>query len=420
MSDFDTAEKSSTSMPIFDVKKIREDFPILKQKVNNHPLIYLDNAASSQKPIQVIKTIDDYYRHYHSNVHRGVHSLSEKATHEYEAARKKVKQFINASSDQEIIFVRGATEAINLVAHSYGRSQLKAGDEIIISEMEHHSNIVPWQIVCEQTGSTLKVIPMNDAGELDLNAYKNLLNEKTKMVAIIHVSNALGTINPIKEMIDLAHKHDAVVLVDGAQAAPHQAIDVQALDADFYTISGHKLFAPTGIGILYGKQELLDNMPPYQSGGEMIRRVSFKKTEYNVLPHKFEAGTPHIAGAIGLGAAIDYIERIGMDTIARYEHSLISYATEQAEKFPDLTIIGTAQNKSSILSFLLGDIHAHDIGTILDQYGIAVRTGHHCAMPVMEHFKVPATTRASFALYNTMDEIDALFVGLTKVKEVFL
>ncbi len=417
MTDSHTAEQIVATS--FDVERIRQDFPILHQTTHNHPLVYLDNAASSQKPNQVITAIENYYRQYHSNVHRGVHSLSEKATHEYELARKKIKNFVNAQSTDEIIFVRGATEAINLVAQSYGRDQLQPGDEIIISEMEHHSNIVPWQMLCEQTGAILKVIPINDAGELDLSVYKELLNEKTKIVGIIHISNALGTINPVKEIIKLAHDYDAIVLVDGAQAAPHEIIDVQALDADFYTLSGHKLFGPTGIGILYGKQQLLDNMPPYQGGGEMIRRVSFTKTEYNVLPHKFEAGTPHISGAIGLGIAIDYVEKIGMDNINRYEHSLMEYATKQAEQFPDLTIIGTAKNKSSILSFLLGDIHAHDIGTILDQYGIAVRTGHHCAMPVMEHFQVPATARASFAFYNTFDEIDTLFAGLNKVKEVF-
>lgn len=402
-----------------DIEAIRQDFPILHQEVNGHPLVYLDNAASGQKPRQVIETIDDYYRTIHSNVHRGVHTLSGRATDAFEGARKTIAKFINAKAEKEVIFVRGATEGINLVAQSYGRANLQPGDEIIVSEMEHHANIVPWQMICEQTGAVLKVIPINDDGELNLDAYKQLLSDKTKIVAVIHVSNALGSINPIKEIIDLAHANNSVVLIDGAQASAHMKLDMQALDCDFYVISGHKLLGPTGIGVVYGKEKLLDAMPPYQGGGEMIRRVRFTKTEYAGLPQKFEAGTPHIAGAIGLGAAIDYVNSIGIDAINRYEHELIDYATHRANEFGGIRIIGTAANKISILSFLLDDIHAHDIGTILDQQGVAVRTGHHCAMPVMERFNVAATARASFAFYNTKDEVDALFAALHKVREVF-
>ncbi len=419
MSTKSTAQKITQAAESLDVKIIRDDFPILHQEIHDKPLVYLDNAATAQKPKQVIKSLDNYYREYNANIHRGVHALSEKATAAYEESREKVQQFLNASSLKEIIFVRGATEGINLVAQSYGRSNLKAGDEIIISEMEHHSNIVPWQILCKQTGAVLKVIPINDVGELIMEEYKKLLGPKTRLVSIVHISNALGTINPVKEIIDLAHGHDALVLLDGAQAAPHTKIDVKALDCDFYVFSGHKLFGPTGIGVLYGKQSLLDDMPPYHGGGDMIKTVSFEKTVYNDLPYKFEAGTPHIAGVIGLGAAIDYVNNIGLANIAAYEHELIDYATAASSNVAGLKLIGTAKQKISILSFVMDNIHPHDIGTILDHEGIAIRTGHHCTMPVMEHFKIPATARASFAFYNTREEIDRLMQGLEKCKEIF-
>ncbi len=402
-----------------DVDAVRADFPILQQKVHGKPLVYLDNAATAQKPKSVISVVNDYYETTNANIHRGVHSLSEKATIQYEQTREKIKRFIHAHDAKEIIFVRGATEAINLVAHSYGRSQLQAGDEILITEIEHHSNIVPWQLLCEQTGAVLKVAPMNDQGEIIIEEYKQLLSEKTKIVGIVHISNALGTINPVQQMTQLAHAVGAKVLIDGAQAAPHAKIDVQAIDCDFYVLSGHKAYGPTGVGILYGKKDLLETMPPYQGGGEMITKVSFTETLYNIVPHKFEAGTPNIAGVIGLGAALDYIEHIGINNIAAYEQELLHYATKRALQYPGLTIIGTAKEKASILSFVLEDIHAHDIGTILDHEGVAIRTGHHCAMPAMEHFDVAATARASFAFYNTQQEIDALFNGLDKVKEVF-
>ncbi len=403
----------------FDIDKIKLDFPILQQTVHGKPLVYLDNAATSQKPKVVIDAIKNYYEKDNANVHRGVHALSQRATLGYEAARKEVTKFINANSIKEIIFVRGTTEAINLVAQSYGRKFLKAGDEIIISQMEHHSNIVPWQLLCEQIGAILKVIPINIAGELLLDEYEKLLSKKTKLVAIGHISNALGTINPIKEIITKAKTVGAITLIDGAQAAPHIQIDVQALDCDFYAFSGHKMYGPTGIGVLYGKENLLEKMPPYQGGGEMIKMVSFSKTIYNDLPHKFEAGTPNIAGAIGLAAAIHYLKNIGLDLIAAYEHELLDYATTEALKIPGLKLIGTAKNKANILSFILDFAHAHDVGTILDLQGIAIRSGHHCAMPVMEFFKVPATIRASFAFYNTKSDVDHLIGGLEKVREVF-
>lgn len=403
----------------FDVEKVRADFPILEQQVNGKPLVYLDNAATAQKPKQVIETIDTYYRETNSNIHRGVHTLSEKATAEYEAARDKVKQFINAASTKEIVFVRGATEAINLVAQSFGRNTLTASDEIIITELEHHSNIVPWQILCEQTGATLKYIPINDAGELKLEEYEKLLSDKTRIVAVGHISNALGTINSIKTIIDKAHAVGAKVLVDGAQAVPHTKVDVKELDCDFYVFSGHKLFGPTGIGVLYGKEALLEAMPPYQGGGDMIQIVTMKKSTYNSLPYKFEAGTPHIAGVIGMGAAIDYVSELGLDNAAQYEHKLLDYATEQASLVSGLNLVGTAKNKTSILSFTLDGIHPHDIGTILDGEGVAIRAGHHCAMPVMERFNIPATARASFAFYNTRNEIDALIQAIDKCKKVF-
>lgn len=413
------ADTCKTSQRRFDVQRVRKDFPILGQKVHGKPLIYLDNAATTQKPQVVIDTLNRYYTAENSNIHRGVHLLSELATKDYEDAREKVKKFINASDTREVIFVRGTTEAINLVAQSYGRPFFKRDDEIIISTMEHHSNIVPWQILCEQVGARLRVIPINQEGELLLDEYKGLLNERTRLVSVVHVSNALGTINPIREIVDEAHRRNIPVLVDGAQAAPHLKIDVRDLGCDFYAFSGHKLFAPTGIGILYGKAKLLEMMPPYQGGGDMISLVTFEKTHYNDLPYKFEAGTPHIAGGIGLGAAIDYVSDLGLDVIESYESQLLSYATEALSAVPGLRMVGTARRRASVLSFVLGDIHAHDIGTILDQEGIAIRTGHHCAMPVMQRFGVPATARASLAFYNTIEEVDALVRALHKVIEVF-
>lgn len=418
MSGINTASSIKTSS--LDVEKIRQDFPLLHQEVNGKPLAYLDNAATSQKPTQVIEALDKYYKEDNANIHRGVHTLSERATIDYEQAREKVRSFINANSEKEIIFVRGATEGINLIAQSYGRNKLKTGDEIIISEMEHHSNIVPWQLLCEQTGAILKIIPINDSGELILEEFEKLLSPKTKLVSLAHISNALGTINPIQTIIDRAHEHNAVVIIDGAQATPHTIVDVQALDCDFYVFSGHKLFGPTGIGVLYGKAHLLEAMPPWQGGGDMIKMVSFEKTLYNDLPYKFEAGTPHIAGVIGLGAAIDYVSATGLEAIAAHEHELLEYATEKILEVKGLRLIGTAQQKTSILSFVIDSIHPHDIGTILDHEGIAIRTGHHCAMPVMTHFNVPATARASFAFYNTFEEVDRLIQALGKAREVFI
>ena len=403
----------------FPVEKIRADFPILKEKIRNKPLVYLDNAATCQKPQAVIDSISYLYSHDYANVHRGVHTLSVRSTDKFEGARTKVKTFINASSEKEIIFVRGATEAINLVAQTYGKANIKEGDEILITAMEHHSNIVPWQMLCEQTGAVLKVAPINRQGELIFAEFEKLLSDKTRMVAVVHMSNALGTINPVKKIIALAHAKNIPVLLDGAQAIPHMAIDVQELDCDFYVFSGHKLYAPSGIGVLYGKQALLDGMPPYQGGGDMIRRVTFAETEYNTLPYKFEAGTPSIADVVGLGAAIDYLNEIGMDRIAVYEAELLAYATEKALRIKGLRIIGEAAEKGAILSFVLDKIHPHDIGTMLDSLGIAVRAGHHCAMPVMDFFEVPATARASFAMYNTKEEIDSLMEGIESLIEVF-
>ncbi len=397
----------------------REDFPILNQMVHGQPLVYLDNAATTQKPKSVIHREVRYYENFNANVHRGIHELSQRATEAYEVARENVRRFINAAGTSEIVFVRGATEAINLVAQSYGRSRLQAGDEILLTEMEHHSNIVPWQIVCGQTGAVLRVAPIDEAGELRMDVFEKLLTTRTKLVAVAHVSNALGTINPLRRMIGLAHAAGARVLVDGAQAAGHLAVDVQELDCDFYALSGHKLYGPTGIGVLYGKAELLDAMLPYQGGGEMISRVTFAETSYNAIPFKFEAGTPNIAGAIGLGAAIDYVSAIGLPTIAAHEAALLEDATRRATDFPGLRLIGTARDKTGILSFTLDGVHPHEIGTILDREGVAIRTGHHCAMPVMDHFGVPATARASFALYNTREDVDALFGALAKVREVF-
>ena len=414
-----TAAVQPVDAPEFPVHSYRADFPVLARKVRDKPLVYLDNAATAQKPRRVLETLDEYYRGYNSNIHRGVHTLSELATEAYEAARKKIQTFINAASHQEIIFVRGTTEGINLVAQSYGRSRLGAGDEIIVSEMEHHSNIVPWQLLCEQTGALLKVIPINDAGELDMDEYKNLLGDNTRIVAVGHVSNALGTINPVAEITALAHAAGAVTVIDGAQAAPHTRLDMAALDCDFYAFSGHKLFGPTGIGVLYGKQALLDAMPPYHGGGDMIKMVTFEKTLYNDLPYKFEAGTPYIAGVIGLGAAVDYVNEIDMDRIRDYEHDLLQYATLAAADVQGLKPIGTAAQKAGILSFVMDGIHPHDLGTILDHEGIAIRTGHHCAMPVMERYGIPATARASFAFYNTREEVDKLVAGLDKANYIF-
>ena len=403
----------------FDVARIREDFPILKQKIHGKPLVYLDNGATSQKPQAVIDALTRYYGAENSNIHRGVHSLSERATADYEAAREKVRGFINAPSDKEIVFVRGTTEAINLVAQSYARSFLQTGDEIIVSAMEHHSNIVPWQMVCAQVGARLRVIPINHDGEIVMEEYERLLNERTKFLALTHVSNALGTIVPVKEMIALAHARGVPVLLDGAQAVPHLKVDVRDLDCDFYAFSGHKMFGPTGIGVLYGRSELLERMPPYQGGGDMISLVTFEKTHYNVLPYKFEAGTPNIAGVIGLGAAVDYMQALAWNQVAAHEHALLTYATEAFAEIHPVRIIGTAKEKAGVLSFVLDHVHAHDVGTILDQEGVAVRAGHHCAMPVMQRFGVPATTRASFAFYNTVEEIDVLVKAIRRVLKVF-
>lgn len=398
----------------------RTDFPVLKTRVNGMQLIYLDNAATTQKPLAVIEAERDYYSNYNANVHRGVHALSQRATDAYEEARAKVQRFINAASPNEIIFVRGTTEAINLVAQSYGRSRFQAGDEIVLTQMEHHSNIVPWQMLCQQTGAGLRIVPVDDNGELRMEKFETLLNERTRLVAVTHVSNTLGTINPVKEIIALAHGRGVPVLLDGAQAAAHVAVDVQALDCDFYAFSGHKLYGPTGIGVLYGKTELLDAMPAYQGGGDMIRSVSFEETTYNILPYKFEAGTPNIAGVIGLGAAIDYVKGIGFDALAAHERALLSYATPTLSAIPGLRLIGTAHEKTCILSFVLEGAHPHDIGTILDREGVAIRAGHHCTMPLMERYGVPATARASFALYNTRQEVDALAAAIYKAKEVLL
>jgi len=403
----------------FDVARIREDFPVLKQTIHGKPLVYLDNAATAQKPHAVIDAIVKFLSVDCANIHRGVHELSQRSTAAYEETRTKMKRFLNARSKNELIFVRGTTEGINLVASSWGHKNVREGDEIVVSAMEHHSNIVPWQMLCEAAGAKLRVIPIDDRGELIVEEYARLLNPRTKMVAVTHVSNALGTINPIKEIVAMAHRVGALALVDGAQAAPHLKVDVQALDADFYALSGHKMVGPTGIGILYGKSKLLNAMPPYQGGGDMIKTVTFEKTTYADLPYKFEAGTPNIAGGIGLGAAADYLTHIGLDQIAAYEHELLLYGTQALEQIPGLRMIGTAREKAAVLSFVIDGIHPHDIGTVLDRMGIAVRTGHHCAQPVMDRFGVPATTRASLAFYNTTREIDALVAGLHKVKEVF-
>jgi cysteine desulfurase/selenocysteine lyase len=401
------------------VATVRRDFPVLGETVNGKPLIYLDNAATSQKPRQVIDALSAFYSRENANIHRGVHELSQRATLAYEQARSNLQRFVNAADPHEIVFVRGTTEAINLVATTFGRSRLGPGDEIVVSTMEHHSNLVPWQIACEVAGAKLRVIPMTDAGELDIDAYVALLSERTKLVAVVHISNSLGTINPVEDLARIAHERGVPVLVDGAQAAPHMPIDVQALGADFYALSGHKMFGPTGIGVLYGRAELLESLPPYQGGGEMIRTVSFEKTTYAPLPAKFEAGTPHIAGAIGLSAAVDYIRGLSWPWIQQHEHELLEYATEALGRVPGIRIVGTARDKAAVVSFVMDGVHAHDIGTILDQDGIAIRTGHHCTQPVMHRLGLPATARASFAFYNTRQEVDALIAGVERVREVF-
>ncbi|HET7442768.1 MAG TPA: cysteine desulfurase [Terriglobales bacterium] len=402
-----------------NIQQIRADFPILNQKVHGHELVYLDNAATSQKPRVVLDAIIRYYEAENANVHRGVHYLSELATEEYETARKVVQAFIGAPETREIIFVRSTTEAVNLVAQTYGRQHLGQDDEVLITALEHHSNIVPWQLICEEKKAKLRVAPINEKGELLLEEFERLLSPRTRIVSVAHVSNALGTINPLRQIIEMAHARGIPVLVDGAQAAPHLPVDVRQLGCDFYAFSGHKVFGPTGIGILYGKAEILEKMPPYQGGGDMISSVTFEKTTYNKLPHKFEAGTPDMSGAVGLRAALEYLNRLGIENIAAYEHELLEHATEEVSAIPGVRLIGTAADKASVLSFVMDGVHPHDIGTILDQEGIAIRTGHHCAQPVMQRFGVDATARASFALYNTKQEINALVRGIHKVQEVF-
>lgn len=411
----DTSQSNKTQL---DVESIRADFPLLDQKIHGHPLIYFDNAATTQKPNSVIQIEKNFYEKINANVHRGVHTLSDHATNAYEKAREKVLNFINAKSLREIVFLKGSTEAINLVASSFGQLRISKDDEIIISYLEHHANIIPWQLLCDRVGARLKVIPVFDNGELDLQAYEGLINNRTKLIAISHVSNAIGTVNPVKEMINTAHHSGIPVLIDGSQAAPHEKIDVQELDCDFYVFSGHKLYGPTGIGVLYAKESLLNEMPPYQGGGEMIRVVTFTHSTYNDLPYKFEAGTPNIAGAVGLGAAIDYVNAIGFSRIKRYEQQLLDYATKKLLSVKGVKIIGQAKNKAPVISFVLEDIHPHDIGTILDHHGIAVRAGHHCAMPLMERFGLSATVRVSFAFYNTFAEIDRLIEGLNEVRRM--
>jgi cysteine desulfurase/selenocysteine lyase len=403
----------------YDVERVRKDFPILAERVHGKPLVYLDNAATTQKPLAVIESEVALYEHSYANIHRGVHHLSVEASEAYEKAREKARAFINASNEREIVFVRGTTEGINLVAQTFGRANVGAGDEVLISALEHHSNIVPWQMLCEEKGARLVVAPINDRGEVRMDELEKRLSQRTKIVAIAHVSNALGTLNPVKEIVALAHARGVAVLVDGAQAAPRLRVDVRDLDCDFYTFSGHKMYGPSGVGILYGKEALLEAMPPWQGGGDMIRSVTFEKTTYNILPYKFEAGTPNIAGGIGLGAAIDYIDALGIDAIEAHENDLLAYATQRLTAIPGLRVIGTAARKAAVLSFTLEGVHPHDVGTVLDREGIAVRTGHHCAQPVMDFFQVPATSRASFGLYNTRSEVDVLFAGLEKVVEMF-
>ena len=402
-----------------DVERIRQDFPILDQTIHGKKLVYLDNAATSQKPRAVIDAIVRYYEHLNANIHRGVHTLSVRATEAHDEARETVRHFIQAADASEIVFVRGATEAVNLVAETYGRANVSEGDEVLITAMEHHSNIVPWQILCQEKRAHLRVAPINDAGELDLDAFEKLLSARTRIVAVAHVSNALGTVNPLRQIIHLAHAYDVPVLVDGAQAVPHLPVDVQALGCDFYAFSGHKVYGPTGIGVLYGKEEVLAEMPPYQGGGDMISSVTFEKTTYNVVPYKFEAGTPDIAGAIGLGVALEYVMGLGMDRVAAHGQELLAYATEKVGAIGGVHLIGTAKDRAGVLSFVMDGVHPHDLGTILDRDGIAIRTGHHCAQPVMDRFKIPATARASFAVYNTLEDVDALVNGIHKAREVF-
>ena len=402
-----------------DVSKVRADFPILQRTVHGKPLVYFDTAASAQRPLAVIKAVEGFYRNYNANIHRGVHLLSQEATDEHEQSRRKIAGFINAPSDQEIVFTRGTTESINLVAHSFLRPRLKAGDEILISFMEHHSNIVPWQLLCEETGASLRVAPMNQRGELEMDALSGMLTEKVKLISVVQISNALGTINPVGEICALAKLHGIPVLVDGAQAVPHQAVDVQALDCDFYCFSGHKMYGPTGIGVLWGRYEHLQAMQPYQGGGEMIRHVTFEKSVFNDAPGKFEAGTPNIAGAIGLGAAVDYLKSLGMDKISAWEAQVLAYGTERLSQIPGFRMIGTAAKKAGVMSFVLGDIHANDVGTLVDLHGVAIRTGHHCAMPVQQFFGLPATARASLGIYNTFEEIDVLAEALEKTSQMF-
>ena len=410
---------SETGVKPYEVQKIRQDFPGLNQTAYGLPLIYLDNAATTQKPQAVIDAVTSFYREDCSNVHRGVHLLSDRATKKFEDARLKVSRFINAPSEKEIVFVRGTTEAINLVAQTYGRHNVGRGDEVIISAMEHHSNIVPWQLLCEEKNAVLRVVPMDRRGEFQFEKYEQLLNARTKLVAVTHVSNALGSVNPVRDIVALAHQKGVPVLLDGAQAVQHMPVDVQQLDCDFYSLSGHKIYGPTGIGVLYGKANLLESMPPWQGGGDMISSVTFEKTLFNKPPYKFEAGTPDIAGAIGLGAAVEYLQKLGLEGIERHERDLLAYATEALSSLPGVTIIGTARHKAAVLSFTLDSVHPHDIGTILDQQGIAIRTGHHCAQPVMDFLGVPATARASLGLYNTREDIDSLVAGINKVREVF-
>ncbi len=402
----------------FDLESVRADFPILRERIHGRSLVYLDNAATSQKPDAVIQAMVDYYIHDNANIHRGVHLLSQRATDAYEAVRMAVQSFLHAGEAREIVFVRGTTEAINLVAQTYGRRHVGAGDEVLITAMEHHSNIVPWQILCQEKGATLRVAPINERGELEVHEFNRLLGPRTKLVSLAHVSNALGTVNPVKSIVRMAHAMNIPVLVDGAQAVPHLPVDVQDLDCDFYAFSGHKVYGPTGIGVLYGKAALLEEMPPFQGGGDMISSVTFEKTTYNKIPHKFEAGTPNIAGVVGLGAAIAYINKLGMNEISAHEHDLLAYATDRITAIPGVRLVGTAREKTGVLSFVVDGIHPHDIGTILDQEGVAVRTGHHCAQPVMDRYGIPATVRASFGIYNTRGEIDALVDGIEKVREI--
>lgn len=413
------SNRQNSHEPRFDVSVVRKDFPILGKLINGNPLVYLDSAATSQKPNSVIDSLVRYYNAENANVHRGIHSLSQEATEVFEGAREKIRSFINASNSKEIIFVRGTTEGINLISQTFGRQNISEDDEIIVSAMEHHSNIVPWQILCKERGAKLRVIPITDSGEIVFEEFQKLLNPRTKLVSIVHLSNTLGTINPVESIIQASHQAGVPVLLDGAQSVPHVPIDVQKLDCDFLVFSGHKLYGPTGIGVVYGKEGLLESMPPFQGGGDMIRSVTFEETLFNELPYKFEAGTPNIAGAVGLGAAIDYVNGIGINNIFEYEHDLLEYASERLVSIPGLQLIGTAKNKADILSFILEGIHPHDIGTILDEHGVAIRTGHHCTMPLMQRLGIPATARASLAFYNTKEEIDILCDVINKVKEVF-